>query len=97
MKLFSFTIIMSVLSFEIMAASWNFKKNLDASPPYNKCIEAIANGKDMGLSSLKHKKRHTNYFYENFIYEIVINSSYITCVRVDLSKEQKPYPLSKKK
>ena len=97
MKLFTITLILSILSFQAMAASWNFKKNLYASPPYNKCIEAIANGKDMGSSSLKNKSRYTNYFYKNFIYEIIINSSYITCVRVDLSKEQKPYPLGKKK
>ena len=49
-------------------ASWNFKSNVDLSPPYNKCIEAIANGKDMGKSSLKNKKQYTNYFYENYIY-----------------------------
>ena len=33
--------------------------------------------------------------FENHIYEIIINSSFMTCVRVDLSKKQKPYPLSK--
>jgi len=48
----------------------------------------------MGKSSLKNKKQYTNYFYENYIYEIIINSSYITCLRIDLSKDQKPYPLN---
>jgi hypothetical protein len=64
MKLFTITLILSILSFQSMAASWNLKKNLDASPPYNKCIEAIANGKYMGSSSLKNKSRYTNYFYK---------------------------------
>jgi hypothetical protein len=49
---------------------------------------------DLCKSSLKNKKQYTNYFYENYIYEIIINSSYITCLRIDLSKDQKPYPLN---
>ena len=73
MKLFTITLILSILSFQAMAASWNFKKNLDASPPYNKCIEAIANGKDMGSSSLKNKSRYSkNSSYSNTILTINI-------------------------
>ena len=50
----SFIIAMTCLfSTQAISASWNFKSNVDLSPPYNKCIEAIANGKDMGKSSLK--------------------------------------------
>jgi hypothetical protein len=97
MKLIGLTLILTILSFQLVAASWNFKKNLDANPPYNKCIEAISNGKDLGSSALKGKSKYANYLYEDFIYEIIINSSYMTCVRIDLSKDQKPYPLSKKK
>ena len=85
-----------LISTKAISASWNFKSNVDLSPPYNKCIEAIANGNDMGKSSLKNKTQYTNYFYENYIYEIIINSSYITCLRIDLSKDQKPYPLNSK-
>ena len=96
MKLFVFTLILSIFSFQLVAASWNFKKNLDLSPPYQKCIEAIANGKNLGKSTLRNKTNYTNYFFENYVYEVIINSNYITCVRVDLSKDQKPYPLSKK-
>jgi len=44
-----------LISTKAISASWNFKSNVDLSPPYNKCIEAIANGKDMGKSSLKIK------------------------------------------
>ena len=44
-----------LISTKAISASWNFKSNVDLSPPYNKCIEAIANGKDMGKSSLKNK------------------------------------------
>ena len=44
----------------------------------------------------KNKNQYTNYFYENYIYEIIINSSYITCLRINLSKDQKPYPLNSK-
>ena len=40
-----------LISTKAISASWNFKSNVDLSPPYNKCIEAIANGKDMGKSS----------------------------------------------
>ena len=97
MKLIGLTLILSIFSFQLVAASWNFNKNLDANPPYNKCIEAISNGKDLGSSALKGKSKYANYLYEDFIYEIIINSSYMTCVRIDLSKDQKPYPLSKKK
>ena len=51
-----FIIVMTCLiSTHAISASWNFKSNVDLSPPYNKCIEAIANGKDMGKSSLKIK------------------------------------------
>ena len=46
----------------------------------------------MGKSSLKNKNQYTNY-----IYEIIINSSFITCLRIDLSKDQKPYPLNSDK
>ena len=59
-----------LISTKAISASWNFKSNVDLSPPYNKCIEAIANGKDMGKSSLKNKKQYTNYFYENYIWVI---------------------------
>jgi hypothetical protein len=53
----SFIIAMTCLfSTQAISASWNFKSNVDLSPPYNKCIEAIVNGKDMGKSSLKNKK-----------------------------------------
>ena len=37
-----------------------------------------------------------NISYENYIYEIIINSLYITCLRIYLSKDQKPYPLNSK-
>ena len=47
--------ITCLISTQAISASWNFKSNVDLSPPYNKCIEAIANGKDMGKSSLKIK------------------------------------------
>ena len=51
-----FIIVMTCLiSSQAFSASWNFKSNVDLAPPYNKCIEAIANGKDMGKSSLKNK------------------------------------------
>jgi|TARA_B110000285_G_scaffold167974_1_gene187870 hypothetical protein len=50
----------------------------------------------MGPATPKNKKQYTNYFFENYIYEIIINSSFMTCVRVDLSAKQKPYPLNKK-
>jgi len=53
MKLIGLTLILSIFSFQLVAASWNFKKNLDVNPPYNKCIEAISNGKDLGSSALK--------------------------------------------
>ena len=96
MKFFIFVLTI-LASTPAISASWNFKSNVDLSPPYNKCIEAIANGKDMGKSSLKNKNQYTNYFYENYIYEIIINSSYITCIRIDLSKDQKPYPLNTNK
>jgi len=97
--MFFFKTILFILFFssQSLSASWNFKSNLDLEPPYNKCIEAIANGKDMGPPTLKKKKQYTNYFFENYIYEIIINSSFMTCVRVDLSKKQKPYPLRKNK
>ena len=91
MKFFIFVLTI-LASTPAISASWNFKSNVDLSPPYKKCIEAIANGKDMGKSSLKNKNQYTNY-----IYEIIINSSFITCLRIDLSKDQKPYPLNSDK
>ena len=94
---FFFKTILLILFFSSqgLSSSWNFRSNLDLNPPYIKCVEAIANGKDMGPVSLKNRKQYTKYFFENHIYEIIINSSFMTCVRVDLSKKQKPYPLSK--
>ena len=52
MKFFIFVLTI-LASTPAISASWNFKSNVDLSPPYKKCIEAIANGKDMGKSSLK--------------------------------------------
>ena len=95
MKLFVFILIFATFSTKLFSASWNFKKNLDANPPYKKCVEAISNGKDLGSSALRGKSKYANYLYENFIYEIIINSSYMTCVRINLDKEQQPFPLSK--
>ena len=95
--MFFFKTILLILFFSSqgLSSSWNFRSNLDLNPPYIKCVEAIANGKDIGPVSLKNRKQYTKYFFENHIYEIIINSSFMTCVRVDLSKKQKPYPLSK--
>ena len=47
--------ITCLISTQAISASWNFKSNVDLSPPYNKCLQAIANGKDMGKGSLKIK------------------------------------------
>ena len=61
----SFIIAMTCLfSTQAISASWNFKSNVDLSPPYNKCIEAIANGKDMGKSSQKYKIIYIYFIYQ---------------------------------
>ena len=44
---FSIIAMTCLISTPAISASWNFKSNVDLSPPYNKCIEAIANGKDL--------------------------------------------------
>ena len=63
MRFFIFAITY-LISTQTISASWNFKSNVDLSPPYNKCIEAIANGKDMGKSSLKNKIIYIYFIYE---------------------------------
>ena len=56
MKLFAFILIFATFSTKLFSASWNFKKNLDANPPYKKCVEAISKGKDLGSSAFNRKK-----------------------------------------
>lgn len=48
--MFFFKTILLILFFSSqgLSSSWNFRSNLDLNPPYIKCVEAIANGKDMG-------------------------------------------------
>ena len=67
-KMRFFIITMTCLiSTQAISASWNFKSNVDLSPPYNKCIEAIANGKDMVKGSLK-KKNNIQIIFMKIIF-----------------------------